>query len=193
MHINISAQHFSLGESLQSYINEKLNQHVKKYFDHTIKCDVHFDKMNHLFLCDIVASTGVKSTIVSDGSSSDVYESFDIALAKMDKQLKKYKSKLSDYHHKMKDSESVESTKYIIKIGDQDIEEDDFQADNDGKTYPLIIAEKPVEITQMSVKNALMKMDLENLPALIFTNLDSKRLNVVYYRKDGNISWIDSK
>ena len=38
-----------------------------------------------------------------------------------------------------------------------------------------------------------MKMDLENLPALMFENIKTNRINVVYYRKDGNISWVDSK
>jgi ribosomal subunit interface protein len=193
MHINISAQHFSLGASLQSYINEKLHHHIKKYFDHTIKCDVHFDKLNHLFLCDIVAITGVKTTIVSDGSSADVYSSFDIALTRLDKQLKKYKSKLNDYHQKMKESESIRSMNYVIQVHDEEPEEGPLRSQDDSKTYPIVIAEKPIEIMQMSVKNALMKMDLENLPALIFKNLDSDRLNMVYYRKDGNISWIDSK
>jgi hypothetical protein len=36
-----------------------------------------------------------------------------------------------------------------------------------------------------------MKMDLLDLPALVFINADNKRLNVVYHRRDGNISWID--
>ena len=37
-----------------------------------------------------------------------------------------------------------------------------------------------------------MKMDLEDLPALMFRNVKTDRINVVYYRKDGNISWVDS-
>lgn len=36
-----------------------------------------------------------------------------------------------------------------------------------------------------------MKMDLSNLPALVFLNSENKRINVVYHRKDGNISWVD--
>jgi ribosomal subunit interface protein len=193
MQVNISSQHFSMGESLQNYINEKLTTHVSKYFDHTIRCEVHFDKINHLFLCDIVAHTGVKTTIVSDGSASDVYASFDICLAKLDKQLNKYKSKLKDYHQKMKMSQSIESTKYIIKADEDEEYSEESNEESNGVTYPLVVAEKPIQIMELSIQDALIRIDLENLPALIFTNIDSKRLNVVYYRKDGNISWIDSK
>lgn len=44
-----------------------------------------------------------------------------------------------------------------------------------------------------SREEALMKMDLENLPALMFKNAATNRMNIVYYRRDGNISWVDSK
>ena len=86
-------------------------------------------------------------------------------------------------------SESIESKKYIIKAD----EDEEYDEESDGTTHPLVIAEKPIQIMELSIRDALMKIDLENLPALIFTNIDSKRLNVVYYRKDGNISWIDSQ
>ena len=36
-----------------------------------------------------------------------------------------------------------------------------------------------------------MRMDLADLPALMFYNAGSGRLNVVYRRVDGNISWVD--
>jgi hypothetical protein len=34
-------------------------------------------------------------------------------------------------------------------------------------------------------------MDLQDLPALMFFNSAHGRLNVVYRRVDGNISWVD--
>ena len=38
-----------------------------------------------------------------------------------------------------------------------------------------------------------MKMNLADLPALAFVNKETKHINVVYHRKDGNISLIDLK
>jgi hypothetical protein len=36
-----------------------------------------------------------------------------------------------------------------------------------------------------------MQMDLQQLPALMFINVKNDRINVVYHRNDGNISWVD--
>jgi ribosomal subunit interface protein len=186
MQINISAQHFSLGESLQQYIHDKLWPYVSHYLEHAVRSEVHFNKVRHQFSCEIVLHTGVKSTIVSDSTSDDVYTSFDISLAKLGKQLRKYKSKLNDYHQKMKVSKIVETTKYIIDAQAKEYSDQDL-------AFPVIVAEKPMDIMSLSIKEAVMKMDLENLPTLVFNNIDTRRLNVVYYRKDGNISWVDFK
>ena len=76
--------------------------------------------------------------------------------------------------------------KYVISP----LEESDI---DDNEKSPTIIAEKPSNVESLSVKDAVMKMDLLNLPALLFINDATKKLNLVYYRKDGNISWIDTK
>jgi hypothetical protein len=54
-----------------------------------------------------------------------------------------------------------------------------------------VITEKTTDIESLTVNEAIMKMDLADLPALVFINKQNKRINVVYQRKDGNISWID--
>ena len=56
-----------------------------------------------------------------------------------------------------------------------------------------VVSEKNTDIESLTVEEAIMKMDLQDLPALVFINKKNKRLNVVYHRKDGNISWIDPR
>ncbi|MFM7702425.1 MAG: sigma 54 modulation/S30EA ribosomal C-terminal domain-containing protein, partial [Alphaproteobacteria bacterium] len=43
----------------------------------------------------------------------------------------------------------------------------------------------------LTLDEAIMKMDLANLPTLVFINKESGRMNVVYHRRDGLISHID--
>jgi len=192
MQVSVSGQHLSIGLSLQEYVKERMGGSIKKYFDHAPSATVHFNKQNHDFSCDIVVNDGTGRHIVikSNASSDDVYFAFDAALSKIEKQLRKYKSKLKDHSSKMKVSEVIPTTtKYVIsptKIDDE-VEDQEIDLDN-----PVIVAEKATKILQLSVGQAVMKMDLEDLPALMFRNVKTDRINVVYYRKDGNISWVDS-
>ena len=47
------------------------------------------------------------------------------------------------------------------------------------------------ELPQLTVGEAVMRMDLADAPMLLFRNRSHGELNVVYRRGDGNIGWID--
>jgi len=48
------------------------------------------------------------------------------------------------------------------------------------------------EVDTLTVGEAVMRMDLANVPAMVFQNSGHGGLNVVFRRDDGNIGWIDS-
>lgn len=189
MNISIAGQHISIGESLQEYVKTKVADVVSRYFEHATSAAVHFTKHPHQqFFCDIIVHEGTGRHIVikSDATSDEIYSSFDLALAKAEKRLRKYKSKLHDRSHKIKLAEAdMSAIKYIFA--------QHHEPHHDEHSVPVTIAEQPVDILKISVGDALMKMELENLPALMFKNSKTDRMNVVYHRPDGNISWVDSR
>lgn len=187
MNISVSGQHMSVGSSLDEYVKEKLNHIIDRYFDHATSATVHFLKHGHLFKCDILVHDGVgrHTFIKSEAECDDVYSSFDMSLAKCEKQLRRYKTRLKDRHNRVKLSEiDITAMKYVIEPNRLD------DANIGGS--PTIIAEQKVHIDTLSVGEAVMKMDLENLPAVMFKNVKNDRLNMVYYRSDGNIAWVDT-
>lgn len=188
MQIQVSGQHMSIGESLSKYSMDRLEQVVSKYFENAISGNIHFVKQTYLYICDVMVNEGTGRHIVikSSAECDDPYSSFDQALVKLEKQLRKYKSKIKD-HHKSKTSETfVDAVKYVI-------DRESHEASEDLNVGPVTIAENPLKIGEYSVAQAILKMDLEDLPALMFKNAATNRMNVVYYRKDGNIAWVDSR
>ena len=96
--------------------------------------------------------------------------------------MRRYKERIKN-HHKNKDHRVSEGKKYTISH---------FAEEETHAETPVIIAEKPTIIEKLTVGEAVMKMDLLDVPALLFVNSGNHRLNIVYYRKDGNIAWVDS-
>ena len=188
MQVSVSGQHVDIGSSLQLHVKEKLIQIVQKYFGDIIHANIHFTKEPAYIMCTIELTDGTGKHIITKNqqSSSEIYASFDIAMVSLEKQLRKYKSRLKDRHERVKLS-TVPASSAVKYVLDSNFNEEE-EGDN-----PLIIAEKPVDIETLSVSEAVMVMDLKNLPALMFYNTKSGRVNTVYYRKDGHISWIDSK
>jgi len=70
-------------------------------------------------------------------------------------------------------------------------DEPDRGADPADPDTPVIVAEMTTEIATLTVSEAVMRMDLADLPALLFRNGGHGRLNLVYRRRDGNIGWVD--
>ena len=56
---------------------------------------------------------------------------------------------------------------------------------------PAVIAEMVTQIETLTVANAVMRLDLGDLPALMFYNASSGSLNMVFRRPDGNVGWVD--
>jgi hypothetical protein len=55
----------------------------------------------------------------------------------------------------------------------------------------VVIAEVTTEIAHLSVGEAVMRMELAEQTVLMFRDVNSGVLNVIYRRVDGNIGWID--
>ena len=203
MQIRVLGSHTDVGGALTAYVEEHLNRHVKKYFDTAINADVHFAKQGNLFYATIVVNEGVSGgiKIKSDANADDDYNCFNAALDKVAKQLRRYKRKIKNYRRERGGLKSVEindkgydALKYIISAVPysalEEVEEEESALMQQEESLK-IITEKTTEIEELTVDQAIMKMDLADLPALVFINTLNKRINVVYHRKDGNISWID--
>lgn len=186
MKIIISGKHIEIGESLRSHIEKRLEDGISKYLDRVVTLNVVITKEAHRFRTDINGNTGTSTGVVikSTGASEDVYASFDIAAEKIEKQLRRYKRRLTN-HHKISNAPvsdvPLPAKKYVLKDHEEEANDD----------APLVIAEKPTSIETLTVSAAVMKMDLADLPALMFFNSANGRINIVYKRADGNISWVD--
>lgn len=189
MQISVSGKGVDIGSALQSHIEKQIEEHVTKYIDRVTSVNVVISREAHLFRVDITGNIGTHSGLVvrSRGALEDVYAAFDEALDKIVKQLRRYKRKITN-HHKTTHEEQAQ---IVHNIGTKYIVSPDVGEHDDEKQAGLIIAEKPTSIETLTVSEAVMKMDLQDLPALMFFNSAHGRLNVIYRRADGNISWVD--
>jgi len=67
------------------------------------------------------------------------------------------------------------------------------QEDQSDDVQPIIVVESTTDFPTVSVSEAVMRLDLGNVPVLMFRNSAHGGLSVVYRRDDGNLGWIDPK
>lgn len=187
MQFHISGRHVDLGDAFQAHVEKRLGDGLSKYLDRIVSVDVVVAKAaHHQFQVDIHGNTGTHSSLIlkSQGHAGDVYAAFDDAATKVEKQLRRYKRRLKDHHaHEKSDVRMLNARKYVLQP------EADAELEESGA--PVVVAEKSTNIETLTVSQAVMKMDLADLPALLFFNAGNGQVNVVYRRADGNISWVD--
>ena len=203
MQVRVSGANMEVGQALTSHIEEHLAKAVTKYFDKAVSAEVHFSKDGQLFKVVATVNEGVKGGIIvkSDAHAGDPYGCINEAIEKIARQLSRYKSKIKNYRRFGGGLKAVEpnykaldAMKYVLPPLPYNVfEEMENDASDEKEEVLNIVAEKSTEIEELSVDEAIMKMDLSDLPALVFINKKNKKLNVVYHRKDGNISWIDPR
>ncbi len=198
MQIRVLGSNVEVGSSLSEFVKDHLEKSVKKFFEKAISAEAHFSKEGQSFKAVLIVNEGVKKGLVlrSDGEAGDAYGAFSEAAKKIETQLRRYKERIKNYHQKGSfknaevDYQALQGTKYVIPPVPYNIFAEMESGENQHKKLE-VIAEKSTEIETLSVEEAIMKMDLQNLPALVFVNENNQQINVVYHRKDGNVSWID--
>jgi ribosomal subunit interface protein len=187
MNITATGHQLDIGEALRGHIAESLTALVDKYFGDAIEANVVMSRENHQFRADVSVHVFRGLHVRGHGMADDAYAAFDIAAAHLGKRLRRHKRRLRD-HHASHDNAAVLPAQQYVLAGYDGGGEDVGEVSAD---HPVIIAEDSTGIEQLTVSEAVMRLDIADLPVLMFRNAKSGGFNVVYRRSDGNVGWID--
>ncbi|MGF1543263.1 MAG: ribosome hibernation-promoting factor, HPF/YfiA family [Parvularculaceae bacterium] len=186
MDIQISGKNIDLGQALQDYVSQKLEDGVRKYFDRGADAVVTFSRERHQVGCEMTTHLDSGVFLAAHDEAGDAYGAFDGAMAKLEKRVRRYKRRLKDHHANGK-AAAADAALYLLAPFN---EEEDEDAEASG-LEPMVVAESQTKLQALTVGEAVMQLDLGDCPAVVFKNAGHGRLNVVYRRRDGHIGWID--
>lgn len=191
MQVSVTGKQIDVGDALRGRVGERLTELVSKYFDSPIEGAVVFSREGRgkQLRADISVHVGRGMLMQGQGEADEAHAAFDTALERIAKQLRRYKRRLRDHHRKpaADAAETLQAQQYVLAGGDESETEEQISADG----QPVVIAEMTTPIETMTVGEAVMRMDLAAVPALVFLNSAHGGLNVVYRRADGHIGWVD--
>jgi ribosomal subunit interface protein len=187
MNLTVKGKHLDVGDALRSHVREQLTALTEKYFSNPIDATVLFSHEAHLYRADISVHVGRGILLQASADATDIYPAFEAAAEKTGKRLRRYKRRLRDHHMSEMRVEESPARQYVIDA------EPSLDDDEDIGAEPVIIAEMDTTIETMSVAEAVMRMDLAELPAILFRSGSHGGLNMIYRRADGHVGWVDPK
>jgi ribosomal subunit interface protein len=188
MQITVSGKQVELSDALQQRVTDELTGITGKYFEHAQEARITFSRSRLGFLCDINLHAGRGLTLRGEAEDTDAYTAFDKAAANVGKRLRRYRRRVNEHARDEAQRTRPESARQIILRAEA---EDHEEPDTAPQVAPAVIAETTTEIAHLSVSEAVMRMELAEQTVLMFRDVKSGVLNVVYRRGDGNIGWID--
>ncbi|NTW04871.1 MAG: ribosome-associated translation inhibitor RaiA [Peptococcaceae bacterium] len=168
MNVQVRGRNMDVTVALKEYVEKRLGK-LSKFYDQMGDPSV--------ILSVIKDKHRVEVTIPINGmilrgeeASDDMYASIDLVVEKLEKQISKYKGKISRRGKGSADSKMVEPA---------------------GENEPKIVRNKRFAVKPMVVDEALLQMNLLGHSFFVFTNDETDQINVLYKRKDGNYGLIE--
>ncbi len=191
MNIKIVGKNIELGESFQAYSSDKIGEILQKYGYNAVSAQITLEKRLGNFKAKLKVYLKNKIELDATGRGKDANTSYDDALEHIEKKLRRYHRRMKN--HRNFESKNVASTNEPLRIYQSvgNLGEDELDI-NYGDSMP-VVAELSYKIEELTVEQAVIRLELENESCIFFRNASHSGLNLVYYRKDGNIGWIDPR
>lgn len=185
MQLSVKGKQIDVGDALRQHVSSHLNGITAKYFNDSLDAHVTFSREAHLYRADITVHAGRGITLQANAAANEPYPAFDLAAERIARRLRRYKKKIIDLHQESQRlDESIVASAFVLHGEEHDREEE-------ANDNPVVVAEMTTPIELLTVSEAVMRLDLGDLPALMFRNRSHGGFNMIYRRPDGHIGWVD--
>jgi putative sigma-54 modulation protein len=176
MDIIVTFRHMEPTESLKTYAEDKLSK-IKKYLDFPIEAHVVLAVEKFRHMADVTLSVN-GTRIKGVEETEDMYSAIDQVMDKIEKQVKRYRSKIRNRRTENRKGEEAQVTEEAEEVIDLSLEGPSIEVEK--------MVAKPIDLEE-----AAMQLELSQQDFLVFRNSRSMEINVIYKRKDGNLGLIE--
>ena len=176
MILNIRGSKLEITDAIKSYLESKV-QKLDKYFENPDEITASIVAKTKGINQTVEITIPIKKAILRvEESNNDLYSSIDLAVDKLERQIRKNKTKIKQKNNREKFDMFV-----------------DFEIEEEYNEPETIVKRKTIDMKPMSEEEAILQMDLLGHEFFIFKNSDTDSNAVLYKRKDGNYGIIEMK
>lgn len=178
MQIVVKGKNINVTPALNDYAEKKVAKLLKFFEDEMPgKAEVMLRVEREQHIVEVTVSV---SGLLLRGEevTSDMYASIDGVVEKLERQIKKYKTRIN---RKIR-QETTKGQPVVDGAKDSDVE---------GNGVTSIVKTKRFAVKPMSAEEAAMQMDLLGHSFFVFANAETDEVNVIYKRRDGGYGLIE--
>ena len=172
MRITITGKNLTVTEDLKNRIEKKLGK-MDRYFRQEVDATVRLTQEKNLRdIAEITITVG-GIMLRAEETSDDIIKSADRAVDKIERQIRRHRTKLEKRLHEEVVIQAEET--------ENSVEEESQE----------LVRVKRFEMKPMTVEDAILQMDMLGHSFFLFQNSETGITSVVYRRNDGNIGMLE--
>lgn len=193
--IMVTGRHVLVTESMKNYLMEKLTK-LERFSPRLIDVIATMDIQKFEHRVDLVIRFN-NMKIKSHATTDDMYASIDMAVDKLQNQIRRYKNKIQDHHYK--GLKEVDMNVNVIRPHQEDelneingdIESENMKSLVNHYRPHQVVSNETMPLKLLSFDEAIMKMELSGDIFLIYKSEEDQKLKVMYRRNDGNFGVVE--
>ena len=174
---SIRGENLEVTEALRDYVVSKLEK-IEKYFQADRELDARVNlKAYREKTAKVEVTIPLGSiTLRAEDVSQDMYGSIDLVTDKIERQIRKNKTKI-ERKNRNKKSTSQLFTDAVVE---------------EAEAAPAkVVRSKQIDLKPMDLEEALLQMDLLGHDFFIYTDVEDNTTNVLYRREDGDVGLLE--
>ena len=174
MRLTVNARNMAVTPAITKRIEKKTST-MSRYLLSETEMQVRMRKeKNDIRVVEITVPMGNNVILRSEAEDENLFVAIDQALTKMERQIRKHRTKLSK---RLREDAFEEMPEYL----EEEPDEEELK----------VVRRKTFPVRPMSVEDATIEMELLGHSFFAFVNIDTDRTNVLYLRKDGNLGLLE--
>ena len=171
MRVTVIGKNINVTSALKEIVERKISK-LDRYFKPNVEARATLTVQKNSQIFEVtIPFNGV--ILRCEESTDDMYKSIDLVQAKLERQIRKQRTKLQ--------RRSNESLRF------SNFDEVALEEDDQGE----IVKVKKFNIKPMSTEEAILQMELVEHNFFVFKDADTDNVNVIYKRKDGNYGLLE--
>src|SRR5215213_319933 len=181
----ISGRNYEIPPDVRDLVEKKLAKIQDKLFSDVIDVRVVLQVEKYRNICEILIvgkEHDVKTVQESDESMQDAVNS---AIDHLKRQAQKNRKKIRDHHRREGNGRKENVNEWAVQV----LEPGNLRETGDDNR-PRIVKTNNLPIRPMSIEEAALRLDDSKNEFIVFRDLDTDRVSVIYKRKDDNLGLI---
>jgi len=203
--IQVTGRHVSVTEAMKEYCRRKVaSLHLD--YPKIIEVQVILDVQKYRHTAEVILHCSNHITLEASSESNDMYASVDQVVDRIERRMRKYKTRLMQKHRPRRHGvqhleEKVLRWEWLERLAELEqngteeapleLAKEEQEQQQEEQHGPEVVHTEKYPVKPMFIDEAVLQMEMSNKQFLVFLNAKTEKVSVLYRRKTGDFGLIE--